>query len=92
MSQEGVAVVCLSPLTAMEEGKLKEHLRRVPHRPLKSVVGIQLFCGVWGGRRLGPGLPSFESFAHLQFAERLRSGLRPPPSPTHSTLTLSRPR
>lgn len=43
-------VVSDPPLGTDLEGKLKQALARVPHPPVRSVVALQFFCRVWGGK------------------------------------------
>lgn len=47
---EFFTVVCEPPLGAELDDRLKQALAQVPHPPIRSVVALQLFCRVWGGK------------------------------------------
>ena len=49
---EFFTIVCVPPLPAAVELRLQEELRSVPHSPVRSNIGTQFFCRVWGGARL----------------------------------------
>ncbi|MBX3168195.1 MAG: hypothetical protein KF760_12330 [Candidatus Eremiobacteraeota bacterium] len=43
-------VVSDPPAGPQLESKMKQALAGIPHPPLRSVVALQLFCRVWGGK------------------------------------------